>query len=98
MKFVDKLQTDAVHVHLRYLNEFRPSNVHEVRSLIFSFLVMDLCIKRLCSLEVLIIYCMCYFKSYTHVNADKLGKYIQYSCPTTFTSSILYICTVDASI
>ena len=33
----DKLQTDAVHDHLRYLNELLPSNFHEVRSLIFSF-------------------------------------------------------------
>ena len=31
---------------------------------------------------------MCYFKCYTYVTADKLGKY---SCPTTFTSSILLV-------
>ena len=37
MRFVDKLQTDAVHVHLRYLNELLPSNFHEVGSSIFSF-------------------------------------------------------------
>ena len=46
VKFVDKLQTDAVHVHLRHLNELLPSNVHEGRSLIFSFLDVRLCIKR----------------------------------------------------
>ena len=59
----------------------------------FVFLDVDLCIKQWCSLEVLIIYCMFYFKCYTYVNAYKLGKY---SCPTTsFTSSILYIWCLD---
>ena len=37
---------------------------------------MGLCINRWCSLEVLIIYCMCYFKCYTYIKADKLCKYI----------------------
>ena len=37
---------------------------------------MGLCINRWCSLGVLIINCMCYFKCYTCVKADKLGKHI----------------------
>ena len=61
----------------------------------FRILDVDLCIKRWCSLKILIIYCICYFKCYTDTKAYKLGKY---GCPTTFTSSILYIYTVDVSI
>ena len=47
VKFVDILQTGAVHFHLKYQNEFLPSNFHEVRGLIFFlFLDMDLGIKH----------------------------------------------------
>ena len=41
-----KLQTDAVHVHVRYLNESLPSNFYEIRTLIVSFLDVGLCIKQ----------------------------------------------------
>ena len=42
VKFVAKLQTNVVHVHLRYLNELLPASP---KFDIFVFLDMDLCIN-----------------------------------------------------
>ena len=68
MKFNNKLQTDTAYVHLRYLNELLPSNVYEIRTLIFS--------------QVLIIYCVCYFKHYVVITRFTTGGYdIFITCP-----------------
>ena len=55
------------------------------------FDIFDFCIKRWSSLEVLIIYCMCYFQCYTYVKADKIGKYILYSAKIKSIQVILFM-------
>ena len=75
-----KLQTDAVHVHLRHLKELLPLNFQEILSLTCSFFFdLNFYTKWWYSFEVLIIYCMCYFEfSVLHMlnTLKKLGKHV----------------------